>query len=86
MHRLIGTFRVRHRASDIDADALLDAMGMDKKVMDGRLRLILRDGIGSVSVATVVRSRSSGEQSRTDVRRRRNQIATRPSLHGIATL
>ncbi|MYA16483.1 MAG: 3-dehydroquinate synthase [Gammaproteobacteria bacterium] len=39
----------RH-ALAIDEDAVLDAMGMDKKVMDGRLRFIVCDGIGGVSV------------------------------------
>ena len=33
---------------------MLEAMGMDKKVMDGRLRLIVCDGIGSVSVTSDV--------------------------------
>ena len=35
-------------------EAMLDAMGMDKKVTDGRLRLIVCDGIGTVSVASDV--------------------------------
>jgi 3-dehydroquinate synthase len=34
----------------VDAGALFDAMGMDKKVIDGRLRLVLADRIGSVTV------------------------------------
>ena len=34
----------------IDAQAVLTTMGMDKKALDGRIRLVLCDGLGSVSV------------------------------------
>ncbi len=34
----------------IDPAAMLEAMAMDKKAIDGRIRLVLCDGIGSVSV------------------------------------
>ena len=50
VRRLIERSGLDAEALDIDVDAMLDAMGMDKKVMDGRLRLIVCDGIGSVSV------------------------------------
>ena len=33
------------------ADAMLEAMGMDKKVIDGRLRLILARSIGDAFVS-----------------------------------
>ena len=36
----------------VDPDAMLDAMGMDKKVVDGRLRLVVCDGIGQVTVTS----------------------------------
>lgn len=54
VHRLIERSGLANETLDIDEDALLDAMGMDKKVMDGRLRLIVCDGIGSVSVTSDV--------------------------------
>ena len=34
----------------VEADAMFDAMGMDKKVVDGKLRLVLAAHIGSVTV------------------------------------
>ena len=37
-------------SDDVDEEALLDAMGMDKKVIDGQLRFVVCDGIGRVSV------------------------------------
>jgi len=36
---------------DMDAQAMLNAMGMDKKVVDGVLRLILIDAIGSARIS-----------------------------------
>lgn len=36
--------------SGVDARAVLTTMGMDKKALDGRIRLVLCDGLGSVSV------------------------------------
>lgn len=39
---------------DVDPDAMLDAMGMDKKVVDGRLRLVVCNGIGQVAVTSDV--------------------------------
>ena len=36
--------------NELDPDAMLQAMGMDKKVVDGRIRLVLCHGIGQVSV------------------------------------
>ena len=52
--RLIERTGLVAEALDVDEEAMLDAMGMDKKVMDGRLRLIVCDGIGAVSVASDV--------------------------------
>ena len=40
--------------NELDADAMMHAMGMDKKVVDGRIRLVLCDGIGKVSVTAAV--------------------------------
>lgn len=54
VRRLIERSGLVAEALDVDVDAMLDAMGMDKKVMDGRLRLIVCDGIGSVSVTSDV--------------------------------
>ena len=34
----------------VAADAMLETMGMDKKVVDGRIRLVLTDGIGSAAL------------------------------------
>ena len=50
VRQLIERSGLAPEAFDVDVEAMLDAMGMDKKVMDGRLRLIVCDGIGSVSV------------------------------------
>ncbi len=37
-------------AADVDPAAMLEAMGMDKKVLDGRIRLVVCDEIGRASV------------------------------------
>ena len=58
VRRLIERCGLLTEAPELDEDALLDAMGMDKKVMDGRLRLIVCDGIGGVSVASDVPERT----------------------------
>jgi 3-dehydroquinate synthase len=50
VRQLIERSGLATEAFDVDVDAMLDAMGMDKKVMDGRIRLIVCDGIGTVSV------------------------------------
>ena len=34
----------------LSADAMLEAMGMDKKVVDGRIRLVLTDAIGMAAL------------------------------------
>ncbi|MCY3621094.1 MAG: 3-dehydroquinate synthase [Gammaproteobacteria bacterium] len=54
VRRLIERSGLGAEALDVDADAMLDAMDMDKKVMDGRIRLIVCDGIGTVSVTSDV--------------------------------
>lgn len=50
VRRLIERSGLATEAMDVDVEAMLDAMGMDKKVMDGRLRLVVCDGIGAASV------------------------------------
>lgn len=42
--------------NELDPDAMLQAMGMDKKVVDGRIRLVLCNGIGDVAVTAEVPS------------------------------
>ena len=54
VRRLIERSGLVAGALHVDVEAMLDAMAMDKKVLDGRLRLIVCDGIGSVSVASDV--------------------------------
>ena len=58
VRRLIERSGLCAEALDIDAEAMLDAMDMDKKVMNGRLRLIVCDGIGAVSVVSDVPEQS----------------------------
>ena len=54
VRRLIERSGLCAEALDVDVEAMLDGMGMDKKVMHGRLRLIVCDGIGAVSVTSDV--------------------------------
>ena len=54
VRRLIERSGLCTKALDVDVEAMLDAMSMDKKVMQGRLRLIVCDGIGAVSVTSDV--------------------------------
>ena len=58
VRRLIERSGLLAEALVVDVEAMLDAMGMDKKVMDGRLRLIVCDGIGAVSVTSDVPDRT----------------------------
>ena len=51
---LIGRSGLAREALDVDEEIMLNAMGMDKKVMDGNLRLIVCNGIGDVSVTSDV--------------------------------
>jgi 3-dehydroquinate synthase len=39
---------------ELNAEAMIDAMGMDKKVVDGELRFVVADQMGSVRVASHV--------------------------------
>ena len=39
---------------ELNAEAMIDAMGMDKKVVDGELRFVVADQMGSVRVASQV--------------------------------
>ena len=50
IRRLITRTGLPIASPGIDPGAMLETMGMDKKVVDGRLRLVLCDRIGSVSV------------------------------------
>ena len=50
VRRLIERSGLAAEALDVDVEAMLEAMGMDKKAMDGRIRLIVCDGIGAVAV------------------------------------
>ena len=54
VRRLIERSGLATETLDVDVEAMLDAMGMDKKVMDGRPRLIVCDGIGAVSATSDV--------------------------------
>ncbi len=41
---------VRGRVDDIETDSLMDAMRLDKKVQEGRIRFVLPEGIGRASI------------------------------------
>lgn len=50
LHDLLRRAGLPIAPSGVDAHAVLTTMGMDKKALDGRIRLVLCDGLGSVSV------------------------------------
>jgi len=50
VRRLVERAGLPVTAPGVDPDAILGAMGMDKKVVDGRLRLVVCNGIGDVSL------------------------------------
>ena len=50
LHDLLRRAGLPLAPSGIDARAVLTTMGMDKKALDGRIRLVLCDGLGNVSV------------------------------------
>ena len=50
LHDLLRRAGLPTAPSGIDARAVLTTMGMDKKALDGRIRLVLCDGLGNVSV------------------------------------
>ncbi|MCY3810846.1 MAG: 3-dehydroquinate synthase [Gammaproteobacteria bacterium] len=50
LHDLLRRAGLPVAPSGVDAHAVLTTMGMDKKALDGRIRLVLCDGLGSVSV------------------------------------
>lgn len=56
LHDLLRRAGLPTAPSGIDADAVFRTMGMDKKALDGRIRLVLCDGLGSVSVTADTRS------------------------------
>lgn len=53
---LIARFGLRVTPPELDADRMISAMGMDKKVIDGNLRLVLIEAIGRVSVTESISS------------------------------
>ena len=75
VRRLIERADLGTATLDIDDDAMLDAMGMDKKVVDGRLRLIVCNGIGDVSVAADVPEQAIRQAIKSASQRR--DLATR---------
>ena len=50
LHDLLRRAGLPVAPAGLDAHAVLTTMGMDKKALDGRIRLVLCDGLGSVSV------------------------------------
>ena len=50
LRRLLERAGLPVEADGVAAPAMLETMGMDKKAVDGRIRLVLCDGIGRVSV------------------------------------
>jgi 3-dehydroquinate synthase len=52
--QMIGAFELPLAPPVSEPDAMLNAMGMDKKVLDGRLRLILTRSVGDAFVTDVV--------------------------------
>ncbi len=50
IRRLIECAGLPTAAPGLDPAAMIEAMGMDKKAVDGRIRLVLCDGLGRVSV------------------------------------
>ena len=54
MRALLARFDLPVAPPDLDAQSMLDAMGMDKKVVDGTLRLILARALGDAFVSSDV--------------------------------
>jgi 3-dehydroquinate synthase len=57
---LVGRFGLPVKPPELTGEALLGAMGMDKKVVDGTLRLVLASAIGSAFVTADVDQRLLG--------------------------
>lgn len=50
---LISAFNLPVRLADpVDPDAMIEAMGMDKKTLDGRIRFILIDALGQADIVS----------------------------------
>lgn len=50
MHALLAASRLPHRAPHLGAEKYLDLMQSDKKVADGKIRLVLQQGIGKAVI------------------------------------
>ena len=56
VRRLLGGMGLTLQVADVEPQAMLLTMGMDKKAVDGKLRLVVCDGLGSASVTARVPS------------------------------
>ena len=52
MHALLTASSLPLRAPNLSADKYLDLMSLDKKVADGKIRLVLQQGIGSAVITS----------------------------------
>lgn len=50
VRNLVEAYGLPVRSPDLKEDAMIDAMGMDKKVVDGRMRFVVAEGIGAAAV------------------------------------
>jgi 3-dehydroquinate synthase len=52
MHALLAASSLPVKAPNLGAEKYLDLMGMDKKVIDGKIRLVLQQGIGKAVITS----------------------------------
>jgi len=52
MHALLSASSLPVKAPNLGAEKYLDLMGMDKKVVDGKIRLVLQQGIGKAVITS----------------------------------
>ena len=52
MHALLSASSLPLRAPNLGVGKYLDLMGMDKKVVDGKIRLVLQQGIGKAVITS----------------------------------
>lgn len=52
MHALLSASNLPLRAPNLGVEKYLDLMGMDKKVVDGKIRLVLQQGIGNAVITS----------------------------------
>ncbi len=52
MHALLSASSLPLRAPNLGVEKYLDLMGMDKKVVDGKIRLVLQQGIGNAVITS----------------------------------